>query len=108
VKVVTRAASGKSVHFVERMGSIDPSLVASWRWGKLNFYGQPLAEAVVDVNRHSAQLKLEAIGSASSIPVYGVFDVGDVRGFASAIQDRIATDAAVTGTVRLIEGPAPQ
>lgn len=105
VNVVADAASA----FVERLGPVDSSIIASWRWGKLTFHGQSLAEAVVDVNRHSEKLRLQVTGGAGAIPVYGVFDVGDVRGFESAIKDRIAAaDPAIEGDVQVVDAQGPE
>lgn len=107
VKLRTVKTGERSIRVVER-ADIEPSLIAAWRWGRLQFDGVPLAEAAVDVNRHSAELELRVSGAAANIPIYGVFETGDVRGFAKVIEDRLAADPSIHGGVEVIEIDAPK
>jgi transmembrane sensor len=64
----------------------DLSAATAWREGKVIFHAEPLAEAVRRLNRYShVQLRVDG-SELSNLSVSGVFDVGDSRAFAAAVQ----------------------
>lgn len=104
VGVATSAASAKQVKdssvylvagealSVSREGNAtltpkaDLAAATAWRHGKVIFRNEPLGEAIRRVNRYS-EIQLEVDDPAlERIPFSGVFDTGDVRTFAEAVQ----------------------
>jgi len=85
------ATRGQQV-LVARAGGIQrreaPKLeqVIAWSQGKLIFSGEPLHEAVERVNRHSKHTLLLRDTRLQELPIYGVFNAGDARGFVSALE----------------------
>ncbi len=64
----------------------DIEAATAWRQGKVIFRSEPLGEAVRRLNRYS-KVQLEVDGDAlSNLSVSGVFESGDSRAFADAIQ----------------------
>jgi transmembrane sensor len=64
----------------------DIEAATAWREGKVIFHSEPLGEAVRRLNRYS-HTKLEVDGAdLSNLSVSGVFDAGDSRAFADAVQ----------------------
>jgi transmembrane sensor len=63
----------------------DMLTATAWRQGKLVFDDVPLADAVAQLQRYSHQ-KIAADRSVAALRVSGVFDVGDLAGFAVAVE----------------------
>jgi transmembrane sensor len=64
----------------------DIEAATAWREGKVIFHSEPLGEAVRRLNRYS-RTKLQVDGAdLSNLSVSGVFDAGDSRAFADAVQ----------------------
>lgn len=57
----------------------------AWREGKVIFDDTPLADAVGQLQRYSHQ-KISVDASAATLRVSGVFDAGDLAGFAGAVE----------------------
>jgi transmembrane sensor len=62
----------------------------AWRAGMVAFDGEPLAEAIAEVNRHNHKRIVVSDGALAAQPVIGIFRATDVEGFA-------ATTAAALG-----------
>jgi transmembrane sensor len=56
----------------------------SWTERRLTFDHTPLAAAIAEVNRYSADKVVLEADSLAQAPVNGVFETGDARGFAAA------------------------
>ena len=92
-----------------RTTAIDATRTTSWTTGRLVFRDTPLAAAVAEVNRYSAQ-KVELAGpSLDARPVSGFFDVGDAESFARGVADfhDLSLTRAPDGDWRLAPAPPP-
>jgi len=81
----------------------DLEAATAWRRGKVIFRNEPLGEAVRRVNRYSrVQLEVDDPGLAR-IPFSGVFDTGDARTFAEAVQTflPVSLETPDSDTIRL-------
>lgn len=78
--------------------AVDVPTVTSWTSGRLVFRSTPLAEAVAEVNRYSADKIVLETAQLQSVPVSGVFDVGDTRAFVSAVSELFNLRAVETGS----------
>lgn len=81
----------------------DLEAATAWRRGKVVFDGVPLGQAAQRLNRYSRlQLEIEDPDLAA-LQVSGVFEAGDTRAFAEAVQAYlpVAVDYADARTVRL-------
>jgi len=64
----------------------DMEAATAWREGKVIFHSEPLAEAVRRLNRYSkVQLMIDG-DELANLSVSGVFEAGDSRAFAAAVQ----------------------
>src|SRR5690606_14897892 len=85
------ATQGQQV-LVARAGQIQrreaPKLeqVIAWSQGKLIFSGEPLHQAVERVDRHSKHTVVLKDDRLRDLPIYGIFNTGDTRGFVSALE----------------------
>jgi transmembrane sensor len=71
----------------------DIEAATAWREGKVIFHSEPLGEAVRRLNRYS-RTKLQVDGAElSNLSVSGVFDAGDSRAFADAVQSYLPVTA---------------
>jgi transmembrane sensor len=71
----------------------DIEAATAWREGKVIFHSEPLGEAVRRLNRYS-HTKLQVEGAdLSNLSVSGVFDAGDSRAFADAVQSYLPVTA---------------
>jgi transmembrane sensor len=69
----------------------------AWRDGMVNFDGEPLADAIDEINRHNRRRIVIDDAALGSRPVVGVFRASDADGFA-------ATVAAALGAQRVDAG----
>ena len=69
----------------------------AWRDGMVNFDGEPLADAIDEINRHNRKRIVVDDAALGSRPVVGVFRASDAEGFA-------ATVAAALGAQRVDAG----
>lgn len=80
----------------------------AWRDGMVIFNGEPLGEAVVEVNRHSFRRIVVDDPALSAKPVVGIFRVGDVDGFAQAAATVLGAQVHADGDeILLIPGGSP-
>lgn len=71
----------------------DLSAATAWRQGKVIFHDEPLGSAIRRINRYSkVQLEVEDERLAE-VSVSGVFEVGDTRAFAQAVQAYLPVSA---------------
>ncbi len=66
---------------------VDVATATSWTSGRLTFRSMPLAQAVAEVNRYSRDKVVVDAERLKSVPVSGVFDVGDTEAFVVAVCD---------------------
>jgi len=81
----------------------DIEAVTAWREGKVIFHSEPLGEAVRRLNRYSkVQLQIDGT-ELSHLSVSGVFEAGDSRTFADAIQAYlpVTADYSQSDTIKL-------
>lgn len=64
---------------------VDVAKATSWTSGRLIFRTTPLAQAVAEVNRYSAQKVVIDTPDLQAVPVNGVFEVGDTQAFVAAV-----------------------
>ncbi len=70
------------------VGAMAPEAAAralAWRDGRLEFDGEPVAEAIAEVNRHNRRIIRLTDPALGREPVYGAFRTDDPAGFARAI-----------------------
>jgi transmembrane sensor len=71
----------------------DIEAATAWREGKVIFHSEPLGEAIRRLNRYS-RTKLQVDGAdLANLSVSGVFDAGDSRAFADAVQSYLPVTA---------------
>ncbi|MBL8270976.1 FecR family protein [Steroidobacter sp.] len=71
----------------------DLSAATAWRQGRVIFHDEPLGSAVRRINRYSkVQVQVDDAGLAQ-VSVSGVFEVGDTRAFAQAVQSYLPVSA---------------
>jgi len=85
------------------VASADLSITQAWEMGHLVFRGEPLGEAVEQVNRYTDH-PIVVDPSAAAIQISGVFNTGDIGSFVSAMTSYFpvdaTTDAASTITLQ--------
>lgn len=81
----------------------DLSAATAWRQGRVIFHDEPLGSAIRRINRYSkVQLEVDDARLAE-VSVSGVFEVGDTRAFAQAVQAYlpVSADYSDPGTIKL-------
>lgn len=79
----------------------DVPAATSWSSGRLTFDNTPLGLAVAEMNRYAAKpIELDD-ARISTVRVSGVFNAGDIDGFAAALQDLYPLHAERMGDGRL-------
>ena len=81
----------------------DLEAATAWRQGRVIFHGEPLAEAVRRLNRYSRlQIRIDS-PELADLKISGVFEAGDTRAFADAMQSYLPVTADYTDsdTIRL-------
>lgn len=66
---------------------VDVAAATSWTSGRLIFRETPLAQAVAEVNRYSRHKVVVDVARLQTVPVSGVFEVGDTQAFVAAVSD---------------------
>ncbi|MGS2723862.1 FecR family protein [Porticoccus sp. GXU_MW_L64] len=70
----------------------------SWRSGRLIFRGEPIANAIAEINRYSTQqLKLADDNRVQAMTVSGVFNTGRASSFVDALERMHPLQAVATG-----------
>lgn len=72
---------------IEPPRPVDVAAATSWTSGRLVFRATPLKEAAAEVNRYSTEKIVLETPQLETVPVSGVFDVGDTRAFVAAVSD---------------------
>ncbi|WP_294123706.1 FecR domain-containing protein [Sphingomonas sp.] len=84
-----------------RLADIDPSHVASWRTGKLQFDQVPLSLVVKDISRYSGQ-RVTVAQAIASQPFSGVIAINDGQSPAQTLAQILSLEAKpVAGGIRL-------
>lgn len=86
-----------------RVAPVNIAASTSWSAGRLTFDNTPITIAVAEVNRYSRTLIVLQDARLASVPVSGVFNVGDIDGFVAALSDLYGLEAtpADDGRIRL-------
>lgn len=71
----------------------------AWREGRVAFDGEPLSEAVAEVNRHSRRVIVIADPALAARPVVGIFRASDAEGFAQAAAIALGAEATEEGNI---------
>jgi transmembrane sensor len=69
----------------------------AWRDGMVDFAGEPLTNAVEEINRHNYRRIVVDDPSLASRPVVGLFRATDPDGFAATVATALGADSAVDG-----------
>jgi transmembrane sensor len=93
-RAVVTAASSIEVRSIEHQ---EAERRLAWRAGMVAFNGEPLAEAVAEVNRHNRRHIVIADAALAGRPIVGMFRANDIETFAQ-------TAAAVMGAQMVEEG----
>ena len=91
---------------VRTQNAQDAGRQLSWRDGILSFSGEPLAEAVREVNRYSRRQVEVQDPDLASKPVIGIFRAGDIDAFAQSTAVALGAEARVDGEVIRLVPPA--
>ena len=67
--------------------AVDLDAATSWTDGRLIFRARPLSQAVAEVNRYSRRKVVVEAAHLQSVPISGVFDVGDTQAFVAAVSN---------------------
>ena len=87
------------------LSRVDVEKETSWTDGRLIFMGDPLADAVAEMNRYSERKLVFKDGAIPDKEVVGVFKSGDIDGFVKAIElNGIAHRVESTGDEILLSG----
>lgn len=84
-------SAGESLHFAKNgeatvTPKADIRAATAWREGKVIFHSEPLAEAVRRLNRYSKLQLVVDDAYLANLSVSGVFEAGDSRAFAEAVE----------------------
>lgn len=85
-----------------RVAPVNVVASTSWSAGRLTFDNTPIAIAVAEVNRYSRRPIVLQDARLSSVPVSGVFNVGDIDGFVAALSDLYGLGATVSDDDRIL------
>lgn len=88
---------------LSRVGTFSPQEATAWESGRLQFFDEPLSEAVAHVNRYTTT-PIEVDPSAADIKVSGVFVVGDVASFVEGVTNYLPVEAASIGGRTVLRG----
>lgn len=88
-----------------KVATVNVAASTSWSAGRLTFDDTPIAIAVAEVNRYSRTPIVLQDARLASVPVSGVFNVGDIDGFVAALSDLYALEAT-TDHGRIVLGAA--
>ena len=90
---------------------VEPSIAQrrlAWRDGMVAFDGEPLGEAVAEVNRHSRRQIIIDDAALAARPVVGIFRASDVEAFSEAAATALGVRAVDEGDViRLVPAEPP-
>ena len=78
---------------VARKTNVDATIAGAWKLGKLMFEQEPLDRAVARVNRYSSRQITLAAWEHARAPISGVFETGDIDGFAGAVSAQLPVRA---------------
>jgi transmembrane sensor len=84
---------------LERVARTDAERHLAWRDGMLAFDGEPLIEAVKEINRHNhRQITIDDPALAAR-PVVGLFRASDTAGFAQTVATALGAESSSDGDV---------
>lgn len=84
---------------VQRVAPTDAERHLAWRDGMLAFDGEPLIEAVSEINRHNhRQITIDDPALAAR-PVVGLFRASDTAGFAQTVATALGAESSSDGDV---------
>lgn len=91
----------RGAHTEWRVAAADPASTA-WRQGRLVFRATPLAQAVAEVNRYTAQKLRIADPALEALAVSGVFRTGDPDSFVLVLENSLPVRAQAGEDGRLL------
>lgn len=81
---------------------IEPAIIErrlAWRGGMVAFDGEPLEQAVAEINRHSRRRIVIDDPALGARPIVGIFQMGDVEGFANAAATALDAEVHTDGDI---------
>jgi transmembrane sensor len=85
------------------------SQAIAWRYGRLAFFGEPLSQAIAEMNRYTRRPIVIADPEVARMPISGNYSVGDTEAFATSLSVLLPVKiepAASQVTLRLRSAPA--
>src|SRR5262249_4112176 len=87
---------------VRRRSAAEMERQLAWRTGVIVFDGEPLHEAIAEVNRYSARQFVVADPLIAERPIVGTFKTTDTDTFVSMIEATLRVQAVEQGGVTLL------
>lgn len=84
---------------VQRLARTEAERHLAWRDGMLSFDGEPLADAVSEINRHNARKIMIDDPALAARPVVGLFHSSDTAGFAQTVAMALGAESSTDGNV---------
>ena len=101
--IVTKAGAS-----IETLPPEKEERLLAWRAGVVSFDGEPLSDAIAEINRYNRRHIILDDPLLASRPIVGIFRTTDVESFVSAVAPAFGADVQVQGdTIRLKRKPNP-
>jgi len=84
---------------VQRVSAVQAERRLAWRDGMLEFDGEPLAQAVQEINRHNVRQIVIDDPALGERPVVGIFEASDEGGFARTVATALNAESAEDNAV---------
>jgi len=91
---------------VELLVDADIEAVLSWRQGNIIFRGEPLSEAIAEINRYTSVEYLLLDESLRGIKIAGLFKAGDASGFLASLEENFDIRYEVRGQKTFLLRPS--
>lgn len=103
-----RLVVSKASASVETLAPGKEERLLAWRAGVVSFDGEPLGDAIAEINRYNRRHIILDDPLLASRPIVGIFRTTDVESFVSAVAPAFGADVEVQGdTIRLKRKPNP-
>jgi transmembrane sensor len=84
---------------VQHVAAAEVERHLAWRDGMLSFDGEPLSEAVKEINRHNHRAIVIDDPTLGARPVVGLFRASDTQGFAATVAAALGAESSTDGDV---------
>jgi transmembrane sensor len=84
---------------IQRVIQADAERHLAWRDGMLAFDGEPLSDAVSEINRHNVRKIMIDDSGLAARPVVGLFRSSDTAGFAQTVAAALGAESSTDGDV---------